>query len=412
MLLSIAWRNLWRNKVRSAVIFSSIAVGIVGAVVSDGFMSGMTDQRVNAAIANEVADIQIHQPAFLLNGEIRYQIPRAQRIAQKIRALPEVKGVSLRMKTQAMAASANAGTGINLNGVNPADERKTSDLHTHIIEGKYLSEKQKIPVVIGQKLSRKLDLGIGDKLIVTLTDSSGTITNSAFQITGIYKTANDRFDAASVFVNKKDLAKVIGYPASSGDEIAIRLKNSRNTPAVMKKLNRIFRKEVQKKQIILQSWDQIQPMLKSMVSMMDFFSYLFLLIILAALAFAIINTMLMAVMERTREIGMLMALGMNKRKIFSLIMLETVLLSVVGAVLGLLVSVFIINHYATYGFDLSSVAAGLNYIGYSSRIFFRVNTDFYVMSIILVALIAILSSISPALKALKLQPATAIRDMN
>ena len=303
MLIAIAWRNLWRNKLRSAVIFSSIAVGIIGAVFSDGFMSGMTDQRVNSAIANEVADIQIHQPAFLLNGEIRYQIPRAQRIAPKISTLPEVKGVSLRMKTQAMAASANAGTGINLYGVNPADERKTSDLHTHIIEGKYLSEKQKIPVVIGQKLSRKLDLGIGDKLIVTLTDSSGTITNSAFQITGIYKTANDRFDAASVFVNKKDLAKVIGYPASSGDEIAIRLKNSRNTPAVMKKLNRIFRKEVQKKQIILQSWDQIQPMLKSMVSMMDFFSYLFLLIILAALAFAIINTMLMAVMERTREIA-------------------------------------------------------------------------------------------------------------
>jgi ABC-type lipoprotein release transport system permease subunit len=180
----------------------------------------------------------------------------------------------------------------------------------------------------------------------------------------------------------------------------------------MKKLKHIFQKEVKEKRIVIQSWDEIQPMLKSMVSMMDYFSYLFLLIILAALAFAIINTMLMAVMERTREIGMLMALGMNKRKIFSLIMLETVLLSIVGAVLGLLISLFIIHHYATYGFDLSSVAGGLNYLGYSSRIFFRVNTGFYIMTIILVALIAVLSSISPALKALKLQPATAIRDMN
>ncbi len=412
MLLSIAWRNLWRNKIRSAVIFSSIAVGIVGAVVSDGFMSGMTDQRVNAAIANEVADIQIHQPAFLLNGEMQYLIPHAGKMVKKIREQAEVKGVSLRLKTQAMAASANAGTGINLYGVRPADERKVSDLHAHIIQGRYLSEKQKIPVIIGQKLARKLDLGIGDKLIVTLTDSSGTITSSAFRITGIYKTSNDRFDAVSVFVDKKDLAKVIGYPAASGDELAIRLKDSRKTPAVMKKLEQIFQKELQKKEIILQSWDQIQPMLKSMVTMMNFFSYLFLLIILAALAFAIINTMLMAVMERTREIGMLMALGMNKHKIFSLIMLETVLLSVVGATLGLLVSLFIINHYATYGFDLSSVASGLNYIGYSARIFFRVNTGFYIMSILLVALIAVLSSISPALKALKLQPATAIRDMN
>ncbi len=411
MLLSIAWRNLWRNKIRSTVIFSSIAIGIIGAVFSDGFMSGMIDQRVNAAIANEVSDIQVHNPSFLLNGEIRYQIPRAQRIVQKIRKLPEVKGVSLRLKVQAMAASANAGTGIDLYGVNPAEEQKVSDLPSHIIEGKYLSENQKIPVVIGQKLSHKLNLGLGDKLIVTLTDSSGTITNSAYQITGIYKTANDRFDASHVFVDKKDLAKVVDYPPSAGDEIAIRLNDSRKTPAVMKKLKRMFQKEIRQKAIILQSWDQIQPLLKSMVTLMNYFSYLFLLIILAALAFAIINTMLMAVMERTREIGMLMALGMNKRKIFTLIMLETVLLSVVGAILGLLVSILIVNHYATYGFDLSSVASGLNYLGYSSRIFFRVNTNFYVMSIVLVALIAVLSSVSPALKALKLQPATAIRDM-
>ncbi len=411
MLLSIAWRNLWRNKLRSTVIFTSIAVGIIGAVVSDGFMSGMTDQRVDAAIANEVSDIQIHNPAFLLNGEIQYQIPHAEKILNKIEAIPQVKGVSLRMRTSAMASSANAGAGITIYGVNPAAERKVSDLYKHVIQGKYLSKKEKISTIIGQKLAHKLNLGLGDKLIVTVTDSSGNITSGAFQIVGIYKTANDRFDEANVFVNKKNLSNLIGYPVTTGDEIAIRLKANSQTAGVIKILRRIFKKEISNKQIVVRSWDQIQPLLKSMISMMNYFSYIFLVIILAALAFAIINTMLMAVMERTREIGMLMALGMNKRKIFSLIMLETIFLSVVGAVLGLVISIFIINHYATYGFDLSSVAKGLNYIGYSSRIFFRVNTNFYITSIILIILIAVLSSISPALKALRLQPATAIRDV-
>jgi len=410
MLFAIAWRNLWRNKLRSSVIFTSIAVGIIGAVISDGFMSGLTDQRVDSAIANEVSDIQIHNPAFLLNGEIQYQIPNAEQKVKKIEAIPEVKGVSLRMKTSAMAASANAGAGVNIYGVNPAAELKVSDLHALIIEGKYLSADEKIPTVIGQKLAHKLNLRLGDKLIVTLTDSSGTITSGAFQIVGIFKTANARFDEANVFVNKKDLSNITGYPANTGDEIAIRLKTNSKTPVVLKALRRLFQKEIRNKQIVIRSWDQIQPLLKSMIAVMDFFSYIFLFIILAALAFAIINTMLMAVMERTREIGMLMALGMNKRKIFSMIMLETIFLSVVGAVLGLLISILLINHYAAYGFDLSSVAKGLNYIGYSSQIFFRVNTNFYVISMILVALIAMLSSISPALKALKLQPAKAIRE--
>ncbi len=410
MLFAIAWRNLWRNKLRSAVVFTSLAVGIIGSVISDGFMSGMTDQRVDAAIANEISDIQIHNPAFLLNGEIQYQIPGAEQILKKIKTIPEVKGVSLRMKASAMAASANAGAGINIFGVNPTSEKRVSDLHSLIIEGKYLSADEKIPTVIGQKLAHKLNLGLGDKLIVTLTDSSGTITSGAFLIVGIFKTANNRFDETNIFVNKKDLSGLIGYPANTGDEIAIRLKANSQTPVVMKALRRIFQKEIRNKQIVVRSWDQIQPLLKSMIAVMDFFSYIFLIIILAALAFAIINTMLMAVMERTREIGMLMALGMNKRKIFSMIMLETIFLSIVGAVLGLLISLVIVNHYATYGFDLSSVAKGLNYIGYSSQIFFRVNTNFYIISMILVALIAVLSSISPALKALKLQPAKAIRE--
>ncbi len=411
MLIAIAWRNLWRNKLRSAVIFSSIAVGIIGAVVSDGFMAGMTDQRINAAIANEVSDIQIHPPAFLLNGEMQYQIRNAGRYVRKIEKLPETKGVSLRLRTTAMAASANAGAGITLYGVNPEKEKSVSDLYRHMVSGGYFPAGEKIPVVMGQKLAHKLNLGLGDKLIVTLTDSSGTIVSGAFQIVGLFKTANTRFDESHVFVNKKDLASLTGYSGNTGNEIAIRLKNNDDTQAVMKKLQSLFGKEINSGLITLQSWDEIQPMLRSMIAMMNYFSYIFLLIILAALAFAIVNTMLMAVMERTREIGMLMALGMNKQKIFSMIMLETVFLSVVGALLGLAVSLIVVQHYATYGFDLSSVAKGLNSIGYSARIFFRVNTDFYFITILLVIIIAMLSSISPALKALKLQPAIAIREI-
>ena len=146
--------------------------------------------------------------------------------------------------------------------------------------------------------------------------------------------------------------------------------------------------------------------------MMNYFSYLFLIIVLAALAFAIINTMIMSVMERTREFGMLIALGMNKRKVFNMVLLETIFLSLVGALLGLALSILIVRHYATHGFDLSSFGGGLSYLGYSSRIFFRVNNFFYAMSIVLVIIIAIISGISPALKALRLQPANAIRENN
>ncbi len=412
MLLAIAWRNLWRNKLRSSVIFVSIAVGIMGAVFSGGFMAGMADQRENAAIANEVSNIQIHNPEFLLNEEAKYMVPAAQQKIKEIEKISQVKGVSLRLKATGMAASANAGAGITIRGVNIGQELKVSDIKDHILKGNYLAKNEKFPVILGQKLSHKLDLGLGDKLIITLSDSSGTITSGAFNIVGIYKTSNTQFDESNVFVKKSDLAKLAGYPVTAGNEIAIRLKSNLETPMVVDKLNKMMAGEVQSKKIIIQSWDQIQPLLKSMVEMMDYFSFLFLVVIMAALAFAIINTMLMAVMERTREIGMLMVLGMNKRKIFIMILFETIFLSIIGAIIGLGLSILIVHYYATYGFDLTSSAAGLNSFGYSTRIFFRVSNQFYLISLILVVIIAIISGISPALKALKLQPATAIRQNN
>jgi len=411
MLTAVAWRNLWRNKLRSSVIILAVATGIIGGVVTDGFMSGMTDQRVNAAIDNEVSDIQIHNPSFLLNNEINYTIPQAGKIAAEIRKDPRVKAVSLRLKCQAMASSAQAGAGVLASGVVPEDESHVSSLKNNLVKGVYLNKKQRLPAVIGKKLAKKLNLGIGDKLILTLADTSGTITGGAFQVVGIYKTSNTMFDESNVFVRKNDLARLLGFSPTTTHEIAVLLRNNNQTTGFKKLLDKKFSDQIKSGKLVIQSWEEVEPLLKSMVEMMNYFSYIFMVIILIALAFAIINTMLMAILERTREIGMLMALGMNKGKIFRMIMLETIFLSLTGAFVGLGISIGVVKLFATHGFDLSFVSSGLNAIGYSSIIYFRVNPEFYFSTVIMVIAIAVISSISPARKALKLQPATAIRDM-
>jgi putative ABC transport system permease protein len=412
MLVSLAWKNLWRNKLRSAVIITAIAIGIIGGVISNGLMTGMADQRINSAIANEVSNIQIQNPRFLLNHEIQYTLPSKTNWVEALSKYPEVKGVSSRLDCQAMASSASAGAGITAFGIVPADEQKVSDIHKHLIAGEYLNNSQRLPALIGKKLAKKLDLGMGDRLIVTLSDTSGTITSGAFKIVGIYKTSNDLFDAASVFVRKKDLAAILSLSPNTTHQVAIRLKDNIATDRLVNRLNKEFKTAIDQKQILIRSWKQIDPLLQSMIDMMNMFSYIFMMVILVALAFGIVNTMVMAIMERTREIGMLMALGLNKKKTFTMIMLETIFLSLVGAIVGLVVSLLIVHHYALTGFDLSAMGKGMNSIGYSAIVFFRVDTDFYVTTVFMVAIIAIISAISPARKALKLQPATAIRENN
>lgn len=409
MLATIAWRNLWRNKLRSIIVIAAIAVGITGGIVTDGLMLGMADQRTNSAINNELSNIQIHNPKFLLNKEIKYTLPNLP-LAEKIKSYKEVTGVSERLQCQAMASSASAGAGITTFGVNPSDEMTVSNIHKHIKKGTYLNNKQRIPAVIGLKLAKKLRLDLDDRLIVTLADTSGTITSGAFKIVGIYKTSNNKFDAATVFVRRNDLAALLGFSATDAHQIAIRLNNNNNTEEVVFRIKKDFSKPINQKLITVQSWFEIAPLLRSMVEMMNMFSIIFMVVILIALAFAIVNTMVMSIMERTREFGMLMALGLNKKRTFSLIMLETLFLSLIGATAGLGISLLIINHYNTVGFDLTSVASGMNSLGYSAIVYFRVNTGFYITTVALVIVVAFISAISPARKALKLQPATAIRD--
>ncbi len=410
MLLSIAWRNLWRNKARSSVIIMAVAVGITGGVVSDGMMTGMSEQRVEAAIANEVANIQIHNPKFLLNNETEYLLPDYSRLYSVISGYPEVKKATGHLRCQAMASSASAGAGINLVGVVPEEEYSVSDIHKHILEGEYLSDKMKLPAVVGRKLAEKLDLSIDDRIIVTFADTSGTITSGAFEITGIFKTSNTLFDASNVFVKRSDLAALLGFAPGAVHELVIRLKSDDKTGAVLSRIKMDFNRLIKSGKITVRSWDEIEPLIKSMIEMGNMFSFIFMLIILVALAFAIVNTMVMAIMERTREIGMLMALGMNKKRIFSMIMLETLFLSLTGALLGLLVSLGIVHYYAVHGFDLAALGSGMNAIGYAAVIYFKVHTSFYFITILLVVLLALIAAVSPARKALKLQPATAIRN--
>jgi ABC-type antimicrobial peptide transport system permease subunit len=157
------------------------------------------------------------------------------------------------------------------------------------------------------------------------------------------------------------------------------------------------------------TWKKIQPDLAMMTDMVSQFYLIFGIIILAALAFGIINTMLMVVLERTRELGMLTAIGMNKRKVFSMIMLESVFLSLIGAVAGMIISSILISITGNTGINLAQAAEGFEALGYSAIVYPKISAGFFVIVTILILITGILSSIYPAMKALKLNPVEAIR---
>lgn len=410
MNIKISWKNVWRNKLRSSIIILAIAVGLIGGVFTNAFFVGMTDQRINAVISNETANLQIHHPSFLLDESINNGMGNGITIIDKIKSIPGIDGVSPRLNESGMASTAESSTGVMINGIDPILEKQVTNIINKLSNGEYLKTSSQIPILIGQKLSNKLSAEVGDKVILSMADREGEVIYAAFKVKGIYDTGNDMFDGVQVFVLKDELQKLLKTPASYITEIAISMEDDVLTLVAKDQMKEILKSEIEQKQIIVQDWKEIDPSLNLMIQSLETFAWFFIFIILIALAFGIVNTMIMVVMERTRELGMLMAIGMNKRRVFSMILWETVFLSLVGAILGLLASYLLVSYFGNNGLDLSVFGNGMNAFGLDTVIYTKVSPDFYFSVAIMVFITAIIASIFPARQALKLQPADAVRD--
>lgn len=403
MIFTIAWRNIWRNKIRSLVIMMSIAIGLFAGIMVLSLYKGMLRSRVKTVIYSEVGHLQLHDKHFKNDYEPIYTIKNGEAIANTIQKYPEVKAVAKRSITMGMLTTTTGSAGIQINGVETGEEVLVSQLDKKIIKGNFFDTSKLNQILIGNKLASKMKLKLGNKLVLTFTDIENNIVSAAFRVSAIFESDNAPLDEKNVYIRKQALNAILGI----GDqlhEICILLNKDEDLLFFQKKL------QLQYKNYLIESWKEISPESDLMVYTVDITSYIIISIILFALAFGIINTMLMAVLERTKEIGMMMALGMNKFKLFMLIFSETVFLTTAGMPFGIFFGWAVSNYYHTYGIDwVSRGKEMMNSFGFNTTIYPEFPSEKLVMVILFVFATALISCIYPAIKALQLKPIDALR---
>jgi ABC-type lipoprotein release transport system permease subunit len=404
MIFKIAFKNIWRNKVRSLIVIIAIMLGLTGGIFTVSVITGMVEQKIRTGINNEVSHIQVHHPKFLRNYEPQYLIPHADSIAGIITKMQGVKAVCVRTRLTGMIASPNSSSGVQIAGVYPEKEKKISSLYKAIPDsnGGYFTGSRKNEIVIGRKLADKLKVRLRSKVVIRFQDPGGDLDEGAFTVNGIFQTSNTAFDETNVFVRKTDLDKLTGVD-NGIQEIAVLLDDNDLIPATEAMIKSKL------KDLDIQSWMEIRPDMSMITSAIAIEVYVLLGIILFALAFGIVNTMLMIVFERTHELGMLMAVGMSKMRVFSMIMMETIFLTLIGGIIGIVVSIVVIALLQRHGIDLSYVSKGMSAVGFDSKIYPFIKREFYIHLCIMILGTGILSAIMPARKALKLKPVEAIR---
>lgn len=397
----IAWRNVWRNKLRSSIVIASIILGIWSGLFIMAMTAGLNDQRLENSINTYLSNIQIHNTGFQENFDKKDTIVGSKFLFNEIDTLRHVLAYSKRLILQGMASTAHGNYGVKIMGIFPEDEKNVTNISDELIQGTYLYKLKKNPIVIGKKLADKLGAKINSKLILNFQDSSNNTIYTSFRVEGIFKTINSSFDEGNVFVKYNDLAPLVGLMGKY-HEIAILCDNINATEAVKHQITTPN---------LVESWDELAPELGYAQKTMSSFIYIFMGIILMALAFGIVNTMLMAILERRRELGMLLSVGMDKRKVFTMIILETLFLAIVAAPIGILLSFWAIEYFGVHGIDLSAVAQGLESWGMGAKVFTKLPVSLYLDITVMTLLVALIAAIIPARKALKLNPAEAIKSM-
>jgi ABC-type lipoprotein release transport system permease subunit len=402
MLLKVAWRNVWRSKKRSIIIVVAVMTGLSAGIFLMAFYNGMIEQRVNTAIQSEISHLQIHHPEFRKDYDIRFCLNDGPIILKQVKSNSNVKAVAGRFIIKGMIASPYGSGGITINGIMPAEEKLVTGLPGKLKEGNYFNSQKNNELLIGEKLINKLKLKLNSKAILTFQDLDGNIASAAFRITGVFKTVNTPYDESNVFVKINDVDSLAGRD-NQLNEIALLLQSNKLLKETQNTLTQKFPSAE------IKNWMEISPEIGLTVSVADQMVFIFMGIILLALAFGIVNTMMMAVLERSREIGMLLALGMNKPRVFGMILMETMFLVLAGCPGGIAIAFTSIAITKRTGISFKKFEEVYSSFGYSDMIYPSLTNKQFGIMMILVIITAFVSALFPAWRALRLKPAESIR---
>ena len=408
-LNTLAWRNLWRHKRRTLITASSIAFGVLLAVTFTGAGDYFHTRMIDAGANMGMGHITIAARDYNRAPSSQKLIQGVNTLQSLIASLPEVKSVVARIQGQAMFASARKSVGGTFIAIDPAKENANNNLFIQsLTDGEMLSTTNGKGIVMGVDLARKLKLNLGKKVVYTTTDINGDIVSAVARVSGIFRTGVAEVDGGMALLPMQSIQKVLGYASDEVSLIAVSLVDQRISHSLRGRMQ--GQPEFQHVEVL--NWQQTKPDLAGMIAVDKSANRISQLMISLLIAAGILNTMLMSVLERIREFGVMMALGMSPRSLFSLVILESFWLAVIGLIIGIIVTIPWYLYMAETGIDLTSAYGDdFSFGGVLLDTVFKIRLFKESIIGILIGLfgLALLSGVYPAWRAGRIPPVESLK---
>lgn len=402
MIWRLALRGLLRNTRRTGVVVIAVAVGIAGCFMTIALNSGMAAQMVDTVIDTGLGHVQIHAAGYEADPVLRMLLPEGA--AREMRALAETAGVQAsarRIRGQGLLSSPRASVGVRVMAVEPDREGDVSSLQRSLVEGAWLGEDRR-RVVIGRALAEQLRVPVGGKIVLSVQDSHGDLTGNAYRVAGLFHTSSREVNERTILLRLDEAQGLFGL-GQGISEVVLLAEHRGRVDDVRRELSAALGGDVE-----VRSWEQLEPLLVYLVELMDQMGWVIYAGVFIAMGFGIANVLLMSVYERTREIGVMLAMGMRPRRVVTSVVVESLLVTAIGLGLGIAVGWAAVAA-SSGGIPLGELATGLDTFGLESRIVPVLRPRDLAAPVAMAIVAAGLASAWPAVRAASLRPSEALR---
>jgi len=408
-IIKLAWRNLWRNKRRTLITISSVCFGLVLAIVFIGLGDGTYGTMIDSAARLGSGHITLENPDYRKSLLTRLTLHSIDEVVKRLEGMEEIKGWAPRILGQAMLSTSYGSVGAAFMGADPEQEGGVTLFTDKIIEGTYLKDPEGRGALIGRKMAERLKVSIGSKMVITANNLQGEIEGELLRVVGIFKTGSEMIDGYVLQIPLNRTRKLLGMNQGEVTQLAIFLDNQRNTDRVIEKLKKNLSDF---KKITVLSWREVMPELASYVDLDGSSNYIFQVIIFTIIAAGILNTILMSVLERQFEFGVLLSLGMNPLSLLFLILTESILLGLLGVTVGSALGLACNQYFTVKGFDLTLFTRediDISGVALDPVLYSDLYPDHLIIIVVLVFLMTILVGIYPAVKAARSVPVEVLK---
>ncbi len=399
-MLLLAWRNIVRNARRSLITIAAVSLGLAALLFLWGFNDGVHNSMMRNLQQVIIGSIQIHKQGFFKSPKLSRDIRNPDAIRKAIAAYTETS--SWRLRTFALAAGDETSEGLVLLGIDPEQEKKATRIAGKVSQGRFLKPGDTTSCVLGLTTARNLGVELGDDVVLLSEDRFGSLAADKFRLIGIIDSGEMGIDRGLAMV---PLAFMQPWLGMQGRYSEVVLQTSRES---LETITSTLRDKLEPQGYEVLRWYDMYPVMKQWVDLENGFYYIFLGIVLLIVAAGIMNTVLMSMLERIREFGVMMALGCGKARLAGIVVTESLLLGIIGIVIGTSIGLLLVACFHHIGIDLSSQMDTIQRFYINTLIRTEIDTDHLLNSVLSVLLAASAASLVPIWRVMRLQPVEAI----